>query len=825
MNFNTNLNIFNSKDSELGNSYTELRISTLKEPIIDKNGIENINPNSENLINYSKNNLFKSKSSKNSFSSEIKISYKTELFQEIENNNIKKVSEILKNDISQINDYNIDGLTPLHLGVMKGNIDIINLLLEKGSNPNSLSLSKNQTPLHFSYLNQNENTDEIIKDLINHGAKENILDINNKKPSDYLNYIVNTSNLNYSMNKKIFINTKDNNQRLNNGINNLNNNSNGMTSSRNSDKNISEVNSYETTIINSISSQKENKSNKSYNKTPLDSQNKKFLNINDLVTPIKYPCLLNLKDESQNKEKSSINDSLEIEKISINKNLNLNNNSKTNENTLPLLNENDIKNYKLNQTETSFNDNVDLTYTTSVMVDQSNNKKNSNKKDNFIKYINNDKNEFKKKSNIISLYKNIDYNSEGNNIEEIYKELIRRKRGFIDKNNQKKSNKIYFYNNTHNKTDDNKKKTKLGKSYINNSMNSDINSVKNITIMHNPNSTLNNTNNNYCNKTVDEYYPLSTEFQTGKRYSNLNQNGNNTINFRNIVSEFKYDNSISEEENNKNENIISLANEIVNNSNNLKTIDEHINNSYNEIKNWLNSINLQDYYDNFINNDIYDINQLINRMKSYKTKLNVFDIESILKTHKKGYSYRILVKLEIDAGLIDKKITKFMINNLNINKNNDNNKNLKKNLKLSISHDDNNCFECCKFTFLNTSKKNDLKSFLIRYGLLDLFPNFTHNGFDLLNFVILQMYSNNPIDEDILENCLHIYNYDKRYLVLKALETEIRKINFFLDSNEYIDNPNKDKIKYENIIFNEKEENNYLYRENNQKFCNDCLIF
>ena len=348
MNLNADLNIFNLKDTEFGNSnnsYTELRISTLKEPIIDKIGIENTSPNSEYLIKYSQKDLCKSKSSKNFFSSEIKISYKTELFQEIENNNIKKISEILKNDISQINDYNIDGLTPLHLGVIKGNIDIINLLLEKGSNPNSLSLSKNQTPLHFSYLNQNENTDEIIKDLINHGAKENILDINNKKPSDYLNYIVNTSNLNYSMNKKIFINTKDNNQRLNNGINNLNNNSNGMTSSRNSDKNISEVNSYETTIINSISSQKENKSNKSYNKTPLDSQNKKFLNINDLVTPIKYPCLLNLKDESQNKEKSSINDSLEIEKISINKNLNLNNNSKTNENTLPLLNENDIKNY------------------------------------------------------------------------------------------------------------------------------------------------------------------------------------------------------------------------------------------------------------------------------------------------------------------------------------------------------------------------------------------------------------------------------------------------------------------------------------------------
>ena len=223
MSLNTDLNIFNVKDLEFGNcnSYTELRISTLKEPIIDKNGNENANPNSENFIKNSQKDLYKSKSSKNSFSSEIKISYKTELFQEIENNDIEKVSKILKNDISQINDYNIDGLTPLHLGVIKGNIDIINLLLEKGSNPNALSLSKNQTPLHFSYLNQKENTEVIIKDLINHGAKDNILDVNNKKPSDYLNYIVNTSNSNNSINKKILINLKDNNLRLSNGINDI----------------------------------------------------------------------------------------------------------------------------------------------------------------------------------------------------------------------------------------------------------------------------------------------------------------------------------------------------------------------------------------------------------------------------------------------------------------------------------------------------------------------------------------------------------------------------------------------------------------------------
>ncbi len=697
---NTDFNIFNLKDSEAGNSnsFTELRISSLKEPIIDNNDIENVNPNAENIVKSSQKDLYQSKSSKNSlFSSDVKISYRTELFQEIEKNNFEKVTQILNNDVSQINDYNIDGLTPLHLGVIQGNIDIINLLLEKGSNPNALSLSKNQTPLHFSYLNQNENTNEIINNLINHGAKENILDINNKKPSDYLNININTSNSNNSLNKKYNLIKKVNNIKLNNGNNNENN-LNGINGSQNSERNISISNSYETTIINSISTQKENKSNENYNKNSLEKDKKININLNDLITPIKYPCLVNLKDESQ--KKVSINDCLEIESLSINLN---NKNNDNSENNLPLLNENDIKNYKSIQSLTSFNDNVDLTYTTSYKVEQSNNKKTSNKKDNN-KNINKESNDDKQIS-IININKKIDYNTEisNPNIDEIYKELIIKKRDSIAKAYKKKWNKIYLYNNCHCKTEKNKKKIFI-ENYINGCMNNEPNSAKNITVIHNSNSYLNTTNKN-LNKTFGEYSPFSTDIQTGKRKLNIKEN-DTTLNIENkAITEFKYDNSISEEEeNNKNEHLTSLANELVNKSNNLKTIEEHISNSYNEIKNWLNSINLVNYYDNFINNEIYDINQLINRMKSPRTKLNINDIESLLKIDKKGYCFRILVRLEVDAGLIDTKISKFMIDNIYFNNNNNAIKN-KNNLKLSISHDYNNCYGCCKFNITNSSKK------------------------------------------------------------------------------------------------------------------------
>ena len=817
---NTDLNIFNAKNSEICNSssFTELRISTLQEPILENYDIENLSPNimNKNKNNSSQNDLCQSKSdSKNSlFSSEIKITYRPELFEEIENNNIDKISEILNKDISQLNEYNLEGYTPLHLSIIKGNINIIKLLLKKGANPNALSLSKNQTPLHFSYLNQNDNTDEIIKDLINHGAKQNLLDINNKKPSDYLNINESNSNLNSnnSLQKKISLNK--NKEKLNNDIK-KDNNSNCTNGSQNSDKNISETNSYETTIINSISTQKENKSNEGYNKTSLDSQKKINININDLITPIKYPCLANLKEESQN-EKSSINDSLDIENISININNKSNENKENKENNLLSfqLQENDIKNYKSIQSNTSYNDNVDLTYTTSIIGELSNNKKNSSKKDSIKSILNSEDKKITNNNNNNS-NKVVD-NTDNTNIDEIYKSIIMKKRDSIAKTYKKKSNKIYLFTNGHGKSEKNKNKKISFQN--NNNINNNNNILNNFNT--NPNST---SSNKTFNKIILEYSPFSTDIQTGKNQINKKDNNNiSVIEKKKSITEFKYDNSISEEDNNKNEHLTSLANEFVNKSNNLKTIDENINSNYNALKNWLSSIELQNCIDNFIKNDIYDINQLINRMKTFQTKLNINDIES-LKIDKKGYCYRILLKLEIDAGLIDKKITNFMLNNVNLNSN-ITNKN-RNHLKLSISQDYNNCFGCCKFNFLNSSKKNDLKCFLLRYGLMDLLQNFYHNGFDLITYVILQMYSDNPINEDILENCFHIYNYEKRNLVLKALLFEVKKINYFLDSNEYNDNPNKDLIKYENIIFDENQGKKYKLGQNKEGMCNDCLIF
>jgi hypothetical protein len=91
-------------------------------------------------------------------------------------------------------------------------------------------------------------------------------------------------------------------------------------------------------------------------------------------------------------------------------------------------------------------------------------------------------------------------------------------------------------------------------------------------------------------------------------------------------------------------------------------------------------------------------------MKSYQTKLRYETLESILKIRTPGYIFRILCKLEADAGLIDPKIVKFMlregINNSMIKSTNNDN-----NLNISITQSYYQCFNCCKLNQIKKQKK------------------------------------------------------------------------------------------------------------------------
>ena len=234
-----------------------------------------------------------------------------------------------------------------------------------------------------------------------------------------------------------------------------------------------------------------------------------------------------------------------------------------------------------------------------------------------------------------------------------------------------------------------------------------------------------------------------------------------------------------------------------------------------KLKKWLTNIELSQYLNCFIEHELTDLSYLVNAMKTYESKLKYEDIESI-GIKKPGSIYRILTKLEIDSGLIDAKVTQFvlpynkigMINSIEQSSNN------RFNLKISSEY----CCGCVSAS--NCEVKNDLKMWLRKHNLVSYLPNFSHNGFDNLEFVVLQMYSSNPISDEVLENAFHIYDEDQRKEVLECLVNEMKKINMFVNCREFNDNPYKYKY-----LTMQLENNDEIDQDKMKKECNACMLF
>ena len=953
----------------------------------------NLTENSENTIN-NINPLSKSKDSKDS-NSNLNSSIQYNLFTAVECNDLEKAANIMKNNPNQIDSLNDEGLSPLHIAVIKGNLKMIDLLLKNGANSNILSDKNKHTPMHLACLNQNSMTEEILQELKNYNANENIFDANNKKPLDYLNKKDSNEGESSAEKKQVVSNTntimvitnenhfdsfmtsnkeEDNKSNINSTINNntiqtptkleeINNNEN--------ENNEYDYNNEPTITINS--NNKFNTNNTINSKS--DSVNRrqytfgreedfyKFQNKNDNISNNNNNSNKNINNNGkENIENNNINNNLLQRIINADKSNNLENiedidlisqteiknvddepknelsdslenlsnsniNNKSKEKNKNKYNSKNISNINIYQNDipekaNNIINNVDsftknngqisnsiLTYTDSMNVNGStpqskkisghgtfSNSPNSNLKDNMddielklphINYnnINNNSTNEKEKEKK-ELYNNIEINTDilnidpksNLNIDDLYKKIILKKRDSIIKSHrtcntginkyrQKNSdsndiNNINIENSSFNSQNSFKNSENNNKTVIHNTSKEKDNnsSFKNITVIHNNNYNNYNLNGNYdtsisktkynknsLDNNYNEVSLLTTKTQTKKIKANgvnginnsntnykdnlNNEMSNNiSINNKNNISEFKYaDNYLNN--NDKSSNYINS------NDNSKININELINegslnnpkNNLSSLKYWLNSIELINYYPNFVNNGIYDISDLIEKMKSYQTKLKYENIENNLKIRKPGHIYRILCRLEVDANLVDNKVTKFMLKNSKIfNKNGfylsggfDNDKNM----HLLISHDY-QCLGCCKTNkkFSNLVK-NDLKSFLKRYNLLNFYQNFYHNGFELIEYVILQMYGGYPINDEILENCFHVYEEEQRKRILKAIVSEMKKINEFLISDEYNNNENMEYAKYENIVFcNEQNGEESKIMINNGKNGN-CLIF
>ena len=950
-------NIFDNASSPFSKNKSNQNADSSKENC-DSNRQYLISDNSQSAINP----LTKSHEDLITSNNNIKAN---NLFSAVEYNDLEKVQELLKQDKSKINDLNEEGLSLLHIAVIKANIKMINLLLKFGADSNILSDKKKQTPLHLAYLNQNSMTEEIIKELIKNNANENIFDSKNKKPIDYMrssykkNKNRNDNNIDYTISnsdKKSYTNNNTGNtvtvvtienhldsflttnkeEENKSNINNINTNSNNNTivqspAKLDVDYDLNEIISINNSVekSNSNINKKEDKKNKDkegkrreytfgkeddfmkfQNKNNEKNNEENKINITknstfdnlDINNNFYFESLKN--DENKKEEKNSTNNSIKEEDydktIKDNEILNdsLEDKNEINDNEEEEKEERDncdqlydsLKNNNilLNKdkeninSQNSFNlNNNSLTYTDSLNVNgsifQSKNKIsniNFNKSGSNNNTNENEENDNEKKivvkppSSDNKTNIDIKKSKEDEKIEindDMLTQIITKKRNsFSHSKNKSNADRNTIINRTarnsaYNKTvfnleNDNfnnsmrsnrtNRTNYLSPSYINNKMigenDSTINSnnlcrkkkrdsfnnmiyqnnsyKNNITIVHNGTDSRFGISGNLTQYSTQSQNKKKNLFSTDKIKVIMEDNYQNQ---NNKITEFNY-------LDNKNENQNIYKNDSYVDNNNI-----NINLTY--LKYWLSNLGLLDYLNNFIQCEAYDINVLVERMKSYQTKIHFEDLESSLKIRIPGYNYRILCKLEADAGLIDPKIVKFMIRegmSNEINKNNNmmrsiNNRS-EKNMNISLSQSSYyQCFNCCKMNQIKKHKKNDLKYFLLRYNLIHLYQNFAHNGFDMIEYVLIQMYSSFPINEDILENCFHIYDEKQRIITLKAIVAEMKKINKFLSSEEY-NNCDKNVIKYDNVFFEDdsnKDKSKIAMKNNNENLLNNCNVF
>ena len=192
-----------------------------------------------------------------------------------------------------------------------------------------------------------------------------------------------------------------------------------------------------------------------------------------------------------------------------------------------------------------------------------------------------------------------------------------------------------------------------------------------------------------------------------------------------------------------------------------------------KLHDWLISCDLLCYYNILIKNNIYNIEEYIEQLKYKKIKISYKNIEEI-GIKKPGHIYRFLLKLEIDSGVIDPFIYNVILDKYNRSSIND--------IKINSS---NNGLGCCCFRdntlkidkkSINSDNCNDIFGFLKRLNLLCLKENFIHNGFDQVEFIMIQMFSEYKLDKEILNEYLHIYNDEDKIKVLKKLYEEKKNI-------------------------------------------------
>ena len=301
-------------------------------------------------------------------------------------------------------------------------------------------------------------------------------------------------------------------------------------------------------------------------------------------------------------------------------------------------------------------------------------------------------------------------------------------------------------------------------------------------------STLHNNNiitNNYNNKlnknklSITNALLNNTAFTTTKQKNSLSNRLSNNNYLKNIP------NSNS---NNSNNNIIkyNMINAYNNNYFNEYESEEsnnNINNQLNKLKHistntlirlreWLMSCDLLCYYNLLISKNMYHIDSYINDIQEGMIPITYEKLEKI-GIKKPGHIFRILIKLDIDAGVIDNNLFNYIFDKINYNS---------ATTTLALTSSVNEIFCCginlCPNNNNNHQKRknrisaiyfNDLSTFLRAHDIIRFKGNFMHNGFDKIEYIIIQLFSKYSFNKKILNEYLHVYIDRDKVLLLNIL--------------------------------------------------------
>ena len=308
---------------------------------------------------------------------------------------------------------------------------------------------------------------------------------------------------------------------------------------------------------------------------------------------------------------------------------------------------------------------------------------------------------------------------------------------------------------------------------------------------------LNNTTHNY---NFNTYYSDNNSYKNSKDINNYSLLFKKALKKKYVIKEFSQNNKYSSDITSKNKNNIE-SNEIIHPqqiSNELIT----------KLRDWLISCDLLCYYNLLIKNNIYDIEAYIANLKNNKINISYKDIED-LGIKKPGHIFRFLLKLQMDIGVLDNKICNYIMNKFNDN--------VLTTVGLSVSEIKYCGMILCpgESDYSRSINYTDIFSFLRNKDLMEFKENFVHNGFDQIEFILIQLFSCFSFNKEILNDYMHIYSEYDKIKVIKKLYEEKRTISRELG----IDYNEKEVYNIINDQFNEIE--------NNEEFTNNniCNVF